>query len=359
MKKKTNHLFHALIFAAIFFSLTVSLSCQVFGTQNPVTYEIDISGKTVSEYGYIDFGVSVPQRENSLFQRYKALNLPRRYSSVDAGLITSVKSQSPYGTCWAFSAISAAETEFIKRNEAPLSETNFSEFQHIYFAYHKSADPLGLTSSDQANDEPDYLDAGGNGYTSTFTMAKWAGLSDENDSLLTYYGELSSRALSNQYAYLYDSVHLENAYWISIKDTADIKNMLINLGAATISYYHDDLFFNEETNAYYNNENEYSNHSVTLVGWDDDYPKENFSITPQNNGAWLIKNSWGKYWGDNGYFWLSYEDTSIANQTIFFYMKNMISTISMTGIHWLIHIPLIKNRTATFQIYIHPSRMKC
>lgn len=49
--------------------------------------------------------------------------------------------------------------------------------------------------------------------------------------------------------------------------------------------------------------------SKHIIGWDDDYSADNFtgSDTPSSNGAWLVKNSYGTSAGDNGYFWLSYE----------------------------------------------------
>jgi len=52
-------------------------------------------------------------------------------------------------------------------------------------------------------------------------------------------------------------------------------------------------------------------HSIAIVGWDDNYPKTNFGITPPGNGAYLIKNSWGPGWGNSGYFWMSYYETSL------------------------------------------------
>ena len=57
------------------------------------------------------------------------------------------------------------------------------------------------------------------------------------------------------------------------------------------------------------------NHAVTIVGWDDTYSKENFPSASgvNNDGAWIVKNSYGKNWGKNGYFYLSYEDKSITN----------------------------------------------
>lgn len=53
-----------------------------------------------------------------------------------------------------------------------------------------------------------------------------------------------------------------------------------------------------------------TNHGVSLVGWDDNFSKENFPVgrRPENDGAYLALNSWGEDWGNDGYFWISYED---------------------------------------------------
>lgn len=50
------------------------------------------------------------------------------------------------------------------------------------------------------------------------------------------------------------------------------------------------------------------NHQVIIVGWDDNYPKENFVATPPGNGAFIAQNSWGENFGEKGYFYISYYD---------------------------------------------------
>lgn len=61
-----------------------------------------------------------------------------------------------------------------------------------------------------------------------------------------------------------------------------------------------------------NNGTERSNHAVLLVGWDDSYSKDNFLITPPGDGAFILKNSWGTDFGDEGYLYISYYDTQFV-----------------------------------------------
>ena len=58
------------------------------------------------------------------------------------------------------------------------------------------------------------------------------------------------------------------------------------------------------------------NHGITIVGWDDNFSKDNFNgkSKPINNGAYLVLNSYGNDWGSNdGYYYISYDDYFIEN----------------------------------------------
>ena len=64
------------------------------------------------------------------------------------------------------------------------------------------------------------------------------------------------------------------------------------------------------------------NHAVTIVGWDDNYDKNKINalnskgnlVHPSSNGAYLALSSWGEEWGEDGYFWISYEDACVESQ---------------------------------------------
>ena len=71
-----------------------------------------------------------------------------------------------------------------------------------------------------------------------------------------------------------------------------------------------DTYYNPYTYAYSYPGSAGVNHAVTLIGWDDNYSRENFNSASNvtSNGAWIARNSWGDDWGEAGYFYISYEN---------------------------------------------------
>ena len=92
-------------------------------------------------------------------------------------------------------------------------------------------------------------------------------------------------------------------------------------------------------NAYVRPDNNelWANHAVTIVGWDDNYSKENFSdngYTPEHDGAYIALNSWGEASNNNGYYYISYDDK---------YVESNLSGIVSTSIENAYKINLIQN----------------
>ena len=240
--------------------------------------------------------------------------LPAAYSLVENGLTTTVKSQNNDGTCWAFAYTAMAETSMIK-HKAANPDINLSEKQLAYFMYHSQMDPLGNTEGDsnRSTDGLDFLMEGGNSYLTTMMLSGYCGLINEIDAP---YG--TSSALNKELAFLHNSVILKNAYFINASAQNDIKQALLDYGAVNCNFYYANGYYNEDNGAYFYSggqsaEDLYQNHIICIVGWDDNYAKENFKNPPSNDGAWLAKNSWGSGKGDKGYIWISYEDTSLTD----------------------------------------------
>ncbi len=75
-------------------------------------------------------------------------------------------------------------------------------------------------------------------------------------------------------------------------------------------------YYNPETSAFCYPLRTDPNHDVVIVGWDDDFPKEAFCTGAEHNGAFICESSWGTAFGDDGYFYISYEDQNIARDNI-------------------------------------------
>ena len=252
-------------------------------------------------------------------------------SSYISPYITSIKNQNPYGTCWAHAAMASAEADLWKKGLAD-STINLSEWQLAYFFYHTVEDPLGGTAGDSVtvvtdSSAEDYLDRGGNQQLATYRLATWQGVTQEEDAPYSTVYNDRTKTLDDALAYGKDAYHLENAYWVSMKDRDIVKQLIMEYGACAASYYHDSAYFNSSSQwnrseplAEYKPTGTSTNHAITIVGWDDNYSKDNFgTYKPSSNGAWLCKNSWGSNWSKDGLFYISYEDSPNLNGNAYFY----------------------------------------
>ena len=229
------------------------------------------------------------------------------YPSVYDGRLyaTSVKNQIGE-TCWTFAAIAAGETNLIMK-DSQYTPQNL-DLDEIHLAYNSFcpnlSDPLDNITGDYNYllnyNWTDYIMTGGSPIIAAMTLSQWKGAATQgiepdgnnafnsNEAILT--GLASNIAKSNQ---------------------SNVKLALKTYGALALTFNMKAAYYNSETAAYcYPGNISGVNHAVTIVGWDDTYSKENFPAVSdvKNDGAWIVKNSWGDTWGDQGYFYLSYED---------------------------------------------------
>ena len=268
----------------------ISLGSKVYVEENSDKLLIPIDN--IAEYLSYHVRYDLVQNWIDLERDSDEKLLPDAYDMRDYGRVTQVRDQGRYGTCWAFASLGALETTLL-----PGENDVFS------------TDHMTLCNSYNLG-----MNRGGEHTMSIAYLAAWQGPVYEADDP---YGD----GVTNPE--LTAVKHLEEALVINERDFDILKSAIFRYGAIETSLYSQmeyvdsvSAYYSEENAAYYYDGEEVPNHDVVVVGWDDNYPKENFTKMPDGDGAFICKNSWGEEFGEDGYFYVSYYDANICNKSV-------------------------------------------
>jgi C1A family cysteine protease len=225
--------------------------------------------------------------------------LPAVYDLRTNGMVTPVKDQgSSCGSCWAFATCAAIESQWLKLGYSvfDLSEDNLMDCHGF--------------------DEAPC--AGGSFYMSQANLSMHRGIFTEVTDPYTPTTSNCPMWLSFPPSPV---AHVEEMIFIPSQINL-IKQAIIDYGAVASTVFFNLSNYNASKYKYYDsaidsNDSLYA-HCVTIAGWNDTM---SFAGAP-GSGGWIIKDSYGTSWAQNGYFYCSFYDAGILGENAVFPVRH-------------------------------------
>ncbi len=268
--------------------------------------------------------------------------LPSRYNLADKIKI-DIRNQGGFGLCWDFAAMKALETHLAVKN---IGNYDFSEIHVDYIESNLLYGYREVHNGANFTDFEDYLAISG---VVPETAAPYREHTPEEYNKFIDMESPITVTETVQFPSVHKFLDEDDTYSkrytdAELKEYRDAikKHIMANGGLYCYIAAPDTgtVYFNKTTSAEYC-ELMYSDiprgvHAMTIVGWDDNYSKDNFNsgMRPKKDGAYIAVNSWGPERGDNGYYYISYEDR---------YVEEDINGIVSTSMDSTYKIEEIKN----------------
>jgi C1A family cysteine protease/TolA-binding protein len=190
--------------------------------------------------------------------------------------LTPIRNQGSCGSCWAFAAVATLEASNSIINGA---KTDLAE-QHAL-----SCSGGGTCS--------------GGWYTPIYTWLGGGKDGLQTEAKVPYISSNGTCNASGKTPY-----QVEAWGWVDpvniMPSVAAMKAAMCKYGSLTVAVAATPAFIAYSGGTFDERSNSTINHAVNLVGWDD------------SRNAWLMRNSWGSNWGEDGYMWIDYKSNSIG-----------------------------------------------
>lgn len=304
----------------------------------------EYGGQAPSIFGKVVLNIELTESESPAKEFEKDGVTPVKYDLREKGFVTPVKNQYKDGSCRSFSSLAAMESFYKMKTgkDIDLSENNFETRQGLVFNNKSKYDQP--RSGRDRNSDFGYL-MSGNGPiiekedpykpfsqpdmdipNSISEDAYRAGLSNngpiETNPALSVMGFEFLRDISKAEINSPEDENLKQIKQAIVKYGAVSSNIYMSHDGQKRFPYQNENCFNKDTSAYFvkKEKNIISNHAIAIVGWDNNFSKENFVSTnrPTIDGAWIVKDAQGKEFGDGGYFYVSYQTEGIGGDPYVF-----------------------------------------
>ena len=217
--------------------------------------------------------------------------LPVSYDARNNAGLPPVRNQGIYETCWAFAALGAMETDYMTQNssEGPVS-LDLSELHLAWFAYKDPSSDYFITNS-----LADVLNKKGNPDVAISLLNRTAiapvneedmpyssageTLGQSNGMILSFLNGRTTESFMKSRITLLDVNELSDIKKDYVNDTENInyiKQQILEHGAVYFSYVNAIQGYSADYSTYYSTNANEGHHAALLVGWDDNYPAENF-----------------------------------------------------------------------------------